>query len=158
MKDESGETIISALDHLLGLFEYQYNFQPKVIETDGEIFTVKPTVRKFIERKKIRIEPSPPDTQDQNGGAERSGGVIKEKIKAMGGQLPTMLWREVTQAAVYLYNRTLRYNNKWKSPYESLFNRKPGQEYLRVYGCKAFIMITAVKRKEERLQRLDPKA
>ena len=62
-----------------------------------------------------------------------------------------MLWREVTQAAVYLYNRTPRYNNKWKSPYESLFNRKLGQEHLRVYGCKAFTITTAAKRKEERL-------
>ena len=62
IKDETGETIISALDHLLGLFEYQYGFQPKVIETDGEIFIVKPTVRKFIEGKKIRVEPSPLDT------------------------------------------------------------------------------------------------
>ena len=26
MKDESGETIISALDHLLGLFKYEYRF------------------------------------------------------------------------------------------------------------------------------------
>ena len=69
----------------------------------------------------------------------------------MGGQLPTILWREVTQAAVYLYNRTPRYNNKWKSPYESLFNRKPGQEHLRAYGYKAFAIITAAKRKEQRL-------
>ena len=85
MKDETGETIILALDYLLDLFEYQYGFQPKVIETDGEIFIVKPAVRKFIEGKKIRVEPSPLDTQDQNGGAKRSGGVIKEKIKAIGG-------------------------------------------------------------------------
>ena len=133
------------------MFKYEYRFQLKVIETDGEIFTVKPAVRKFIEGKKIRVEPSPPDTQDQNGGAERLGGVIKEKIKAMGGQLPTMLWREVTQAAVYLYNRTPRYSNKWKSPYESLFNRKPAQEHLRAYGCKVFAMTTAAKRKEQRL-------
>ena len=72
--------------------------------------------------------------------------------------MPTMQWREVTQAAIYLYNRTPRYTNKWKSPYESLFNRKPGQEHLRAYGCKAFAMTTAAKRKKDRLQRLDPKA
>ena len=62
MKDETGETIILALDYLLDLFEYQYSFQPKVIKTDGEIFIVKPAVRKFIEGKKIRVEPSPLDT------------------------------------------------------------------------------------------------
>jgi hypothetical protein len=31
----------------------------------------------------IRIKPSAPDTQAQNGGAERSGGVIKEKARAI---------------------------------------------------------------------------
>ena len=62
MKDKTRETIILALDYLLDLFEYQYGFQSKVIKTDGEIFTVKPTVRKFIEGKKIRVEPSPLDT------------------------------------------------------------------------------------------------
>ena len=96
MKDELGEIIISALNHLFGLFKHEYRFQLKVIKIDGEIFIVKPAVRKFIEGKKIRVKPSPPDTQDQNRGAERSGGVIKEKIKAIEGQLPTMLWREVT--------------------------------------------------------------
>ena len=96
IKDESGEIIILALNHLLGLFKDEYCFQLKVIKIDGEIFIVKPAVRKFIKGKKIQVEPSPPDTQDQNRGAERLGGVIKEKIKAIGGQLPTMLWREVT--------------------------------------------------------------
>ena len=116
-------------------------------------------MRRFLEKEKLlKVEPSPPDTQDQNGGAERSGGVIKEKIRAMRGKLPTALWREVVQAAVYLYNRTPRYNNKWKSPYEALFKRKPAQEHLRAYGCKAFAMTTTAKRKQQRLKRLDPKA
>ena len=53
MKDESGETIISALNHLLSLFKHKYRFQLKVIETDGEIFIVKPIVRRFIKGKKI---------------------------------------------------------------------------------------------------------
>ena len=96
LKDKSADTIISALKHMFDLFEYQYGFKPKVIESDGEIYSVKPAVRRFIEEKLMKIKPSPPDTQDQNGGAERSGGVIKEKIKAMGGQLPMILWREVT--------------------------------------------------------------
>ena len=78
------------------MFKDKYRFQLKVIKTDGEIFIVKPAVRKFIKGKKIRVEPSPPDTQDQNRGAKRSGGMIKEKIKAIGGQLPIILWREVT--------------------------------------------------------------
>ena len=68
------------------------------------------------------MEPSTPYTQSQNGGAERSGGVVKEKARAMtqGAHLPSDLWREVTRAAVYLLNRTPRYQYYWKILYERL--------------------------------------
>ena len=41
LKDKSADTIISALKHMFDLFEYQYGFKPKVIESDGEIYSVK---------------------------------------------------------------------------------------------------------------------
>ena len=44
LKDKSADTIISALKHMFDLFEYQYGFKPKVIESDGEIYSVKPTI------------------------------------------------------------------------------------------------------------------
>ncbi|KAL8376599.1 hypothetical protein RB595_007616 [Gaeumannomyces hyphopodioides] len=61
--------------------------------------------------KHIKIEPSAPYTQSQNGAAERSGGMIKEKARAMkaGAKLPSFLWVEIYRTAVYLYNRTPKY-------------------------------------------------
>ena len=53
------------------------------MEMDGELYTQKPKVRRFLEQQGIRVEPSPPYTQALNGGAERSGGVIKQKIIVM---------------------------------------------------------------------------
>src|SRR5437667_8885279 len=158
LQDRTAKSIINVLSYLLDLLKQNHDLKPEVIECDNEITSRKSQVYQFIHSCRIKVEPSAPYTQSQNGGAERSGGVIKEKIRAMRGKLPTALWREVVQAAVYLYNRTLRYNNKWKSPYEALFKRKPGQEHLRVYGCKAFAMTTIAKRKQQRLKRLDPKA
>lgn len=66
------------------------------------------------QRKKSRWSPSAPDTQAQNGGAERSRGVIKENARAMrlDANLPWELWPEITRAAVYLYNRTSNYANR----------------------------------------------
>ena len=161
---------------LLGLFvqfmKKQFNITVKVIEADNEIVTVKQEVERWCTSMSIRIEPSAPDTQAQNGGAERSGGVIKEKARAirLDANLPWDLWPEITRAAVYLYNRTPNYPNKWKTPYEIFFTRaaamngivtgprKPNQAHLRAYGCKAYAMTDDTHRGKSRLQRLDPKA
>ncbi|KAI1518464.1 GAG-pre-integrase domain containing protein [Pyrenophora tritici-repentis] len=161
---------------LLGLFvqfmKKQFNITVKVIETDNEIVTVKQEVEKWCTSLSIKLEPSAPDTQAQNGGAERSGGVIKEKARAirLDANLPWELWPETTRAAVYLYNRTPNYPNNWKTPYEIFYThaaamngivtgpRKPNQAHLKAYGCKAFAMTDDTHRGKSRLQRLDPKA
>jgi hypothetical protein len=118
------------------------------------------------------LEPSAPDTQAQNGGAERSGGVVKDKSRTIriDANLPWELWPEIVRATVYLHNRTPNYANGWKSPYEVFFTtaalqdgiitppRKPNQSHLKVYGCKAFALTDDTLRGKSRLQRLDPRA
>ena len=168
LKDRTSESIKTAFGTLFGLLDRQYGIKPKVIESDNEITTVKPKVRHYLERDhQIRLEPSPPYTQDLNGAAERSGGVLKEKIRSMraGTKLPNTLWREITRTAVYLLNRTPRYKYNWRTPYESFHSnpgqvhlRKPDQAHLRVFGCKAYALTAKAMKKEDRLKRLNPKA
>ena len=132
---------------------------PKVIECDNELGEKKPRIQRFLKDKwKIKIEPSAAHTQDQNGGAERSGATIKEKARAMGINLPNQLFKEAARAAVYLTNRTPRYLNNWKSPYQLFYGHPPRQDHLRAYGCKAFAMTSEAKKKKHRLQRLNRKA
>jgi len=66
------------------------------------------------------VEPLAPNTPAQNGGAERSGGVIAEKIRVMraGAKLPAVLWPEISKAVVYLYNRIPRYGYNWRTSYD----------------------------------------
>jgi len=165
-------TIIKLLKEFVQFMKVQFRVTVKVIESDNEIFSVKQDVHKWCVSEGIVIEPSAPDTQAQNGGAERSGGVIKEKSRAMrlDANLPWTLWPEITRAAVYLYNRTPNYANRWRSPHEVFFTtvafqngivtqpKKPNQAHLRAYGCKAFAMSDDTKRGKSKLQRLDPKA
>ena len=108
--------------------------------------------------KGLVFEPSAPNTQSQNGAAERSGGVIKDKSRAMRGKLPTEMWREYVRAAIYLYNRTPRRFNAWKTPYESLLRHRPTLQHLKAYGCKAFAMTDKAQLKQERKKRLESKA
>jgi hypothetical protein len=69
------------------------------------------------------FEPSASDTHDQNGRAERLGGVIMAKARSMciRAKLLHNLWQETVNTAVYLYNRTLRYANNWQTPYERFY-------------------------------------
>jgi hypothetical protein len=168
----TARSIIKLLSIFTLFLKNHYNISVKTIEADNEITTVKPEVERWLATQGIIIEPSAPDTQAQNGGAERSGGVNKEKARAMrlDANLSWELWPEVTRAAVYLYNRTPNYSNNWKTPYEIFFTRvafsngivtslrKPNLAHLKAYGCKAFAMTDDTHRGKARLQRLDPKA
>jgi hypothetical protein len=102
----------------------------------------------------ISFEPLASDTHDQNGQAERSGGVIMAKARLMRirAKLPYDLWQETVNTAVYLYNRTPRYANDWQTSYERFYTylgqqegtgntaRKPQLAHLKAYGCRAYAM------------------
>ena len=77
------KSIIQLLSIFFQFLKKQFNITVKVIECDNEITTVKSEVHRWCTSLGIKLEPSDPDTQAQNGGAERSGGVVKEKARAM---------------------------------------------------------------------------
>jgi hypothetical protein len=170
--NRTARSIIDKLSTFLTFLKNHYNVTVKTIEADNEITTVKPEVKQWLERQGIIIEPSAPDTQAQNGGAERSGGVNKEKARTMrlDANLSWELWPEITRAAVYLHNQTPNYANHWKTLYEIFFTkvafnngivtslRKPNLAHLKAYGSKAFALSDDTRRGKSRLQRLDPKA
>ncbi|RYP87917.1 hypothetical protein DL769_000369 [Monosporascus sp. CRB-8-3] len=153
------DTDTLSFEHLLGVLKNQDKVFPQVIECDNEILK-NYQLRDMLQSPpfSIRLEPSAPHTQAQNGGAERSG------------EPASFLIVYIFKAAVYLYNRTPKYALFWQSPYEvyytylayrdgvAVLDRKPQQAHLRTYGCMAYAMtITAIK-KEQRLQKLNPKA
>ena len=166
------DVIMEAFRYVLGVLDNQYHLHVEAIECDNEITKNYALTSYLTEDKHIRLEPSAPHTQSQNGGAERSGGVIKEKARSMraGAKLPHFLWVEIYKAAVYLNNRTPKYHLRWQTPYESFYtylvyrdgivvkDRKPSQAHLRAYGCKAFAMTADAHERKNRRQKLNPKA
>ena len=54
----------------------------------------------------IRVENSAVDTPDQNGAAERAGGVILSKARSMriGARLPANAWSELEPMAAHIAN------------------------------------------------------
>jgi hypothetical protein len=125
LQDRRTDTVIAALDNLIGMLERQYEVKVKVVESDNEIISKLPGVKRYLESRHIRTEPSPADTQALNGAAERAWRTIKEQIIAMrdSSKLPNALWREISKAAVYLLNRTPRKRLEWKTPFEILHSK-----------------------------------
>ena len=152
LQNREAESINPALNHLFGIIKNQYQLRPKVVEANNKFN--KPTIKAIFTQRFIKVEPSAPNTPAQNRGAERSGGVIAEKIRAMraGAKLPAVLWPEISKAAVYLHNRIPRYGYNWRTPYNRFHTylahrdgivietRKPDQTHLRAYSCKAFAL------------------
>ena len=77
--------------------------------------------------------------------------------------LPHNLWKEVVNCAAYLWNRTPRYGNGWKPPYELFHSyggktKKPQLAHLKAYGCRAYTMTANAQEKKNRLYKLQPRA
>jgi hypothetical protein len=135
-----------------------YGYLVRVVRSDNELFTKK--IKYWMMWRGIVGKPSAPNTQAQNGGAERSGGVIIEKSRVMRitANLPHDLWREIISAAVYLKNRTPRESNGWKTPYEMFYSKQPYLSHLKAYGCRAYAMTSQAQLQQKKLRKLDPRA
>jgi len=127
--DRKAISLLKVLKAATALFKTQYGVSPKVWEMDNEL-AVSSIIQAWRESCGMRFEPSAPDTQDQNGGAERSGGVVKVKARAIrkGARFPKQLWPHIIGAAVYLLNRTPRQSFRWVSPLEELHGRLGSKE------------------------------
>ncbi|KAJ3554331.1 hypothetical protein NPX13_g10642 [Xylaria arbuscula] len=173
-KNRQTESVIAALERLIKHLWNRYQVKVEVIKCDNEILKHEDgleALRDTFPDHEITFEPSAANTQGQNGAAERSGGVIKDKARAMrlGLNLPKSLWPEIMKAAIYLYNRSPKHIYNWKTPYERFHtyfmlrdgligDRKPKQAHLKAYGCKAYTLDSSSQLKKDRLDRLDPKA
>ena len=83
LTDHKSETILGAIQHLLGTLERQYQIRPQRIECDNEIFMKRKAVLVWLNSQFVIVEPSPLYTKELDGAAERSAGVIKNKTRSM---------------------------------------------------------------------------
>ena len=143
------------IGEFLSMVKNRYGRTVKYLRTDCE-----PSLgNKFKQLKAdsgITWERTAPYTPAQNGGAERSGGVLLLKARCLriAAHLPANMWPEIICAAGYLNNRTPKRQLAWKTPIETLTGQKPDLGHLRVYGCRAYPLNKKIPRK----QKLEPRA
>ncbi|KAM4066305.1 integrase core domain-containing protein [Hirsutella rhossiliensis] len=154
----SDQESLAVLRDFVDWMKNRHGFCAKVIRSDGELFTKR--VRGWLRQQGITAEKSAANTPAQNGGAERSGGAVTEKSRAMriSANLPHDLWKEIVEAACYLKNKTPRESNEWRTPHELFFKKQPQLAHLKAYGCRAYAMTSEAQLKQRRLRKLDPRA
>ena len=87
---------------------------------------------------------SAPRIPQQNGVVERKIGTIQEMARTMLNEnnLPKYFWVEAINTSCYVLNRVLLRSILKKTPYKFWKNKKPNISYLKVFGCKCFILNT----------------
>jgi transposase InsO family protein len=98
---------LATVQNFCAMTERQYNLPVKTFKLDGETSLLS-KFKEWALKKGITIERSPPYTPDQNGAAERSGGVLIARATSLRieANLPETLWPEIYRTAGYLINRS----------------------------------------------------
>ena len=147
----------NVLERFINIIKIRFGHTIKFIKTDNKQ-SLGGRYQDFLATTRITSERTTPYSPQQNGSAERSGGVLMMKarcIHALTG-LPATLWPEVFRVIAYLLNRTPTRLLGWKTPWEANAGKKLNLAHLHVYGYKAYPLKppASIPRK----QRLEPRA
>ena len=156
LSDKEQSTILRTLKEFVAFVQTRYNCTVRGFRSDDERGLGKRFTR-WIKTSGRTFEPSAPYTHEQNGSAERSGGVIILRARAMRvhARLPEDLWPEIMPAAAYVLNRTPNRQLDWKTPLEELQrllnipNPRPSIAHLRVYGARAYPLTPNIPKSEK---------
>ena len=135
----------------------QYDKEILIWHTDGEKSLEKAEFGDWLRKEGYIYETTAPYSPSQNGPAERAGGVIIRKARAMRieAKLPENLWPEFFNTAVYITNRTPTKQLGWLTPLEVLHqelgraNPRPTGAHLRILGCRAYNKILNLPKKHK---------
>jgi len=130
----------------------------KRIRSDGGGEFLDGVLQRFLASEGIQWKPSPPRTQQLNGGAERHVQTFKDKGRTLlfHAGAPEYLWHEALSHAVWVWNRTQMSRATGKTPYEAARGKAPnlGRRYIGTWGCDCYVHL----QKEQRAGALAAKA
>lgn len=140
-----------AVGQFVALAKKQWNLPIRAFRYDNELSAGR-TVEDFLSNEGFIIEHSVVGTPEQNGFAERSGGVVITVARTLiaDAGLPKNLWPEAVRAAVWIINRspTKLPDGRWIVPYQEAFLNEPQQRAnlanLRIFGCRAYVRKQAI--------------
>nr|GEW22887.1 hypothetical protein [Tanacetum cinerariifolium] len=112
----------------------------RYIRTDNDTEFVNQTLIDYYERIGIFHQKTIPRTPQQNGVVERRNHTLVEAARTMliFSKAPMFLWAEVVATACYTQNRSLIHTRHNKTPYELVYNKKPGLTFFRIFGALCY--------------------
>ena len=95
----------------------------------------------LFEKAGYSVEPAPPNSSNSNGPGERPHRTIGDALRAMlaGAKLAYKFWPYAFYHYIRLYN-LVPHADKDKSPYELCSGKVPDVSFLRVFGCRVFVI------------------
>lgn len=138
-KDEAGPFT----KEVISLIEQQTGTRVRFVKSDNGGEYVNKHLESWFQEKGIQHDFTVPYNPQMNGKAERLIGVLQEKARSIlaEAQLPTKLWAEAINTANFLRNITIRLSKGGDVPYVLFWGRAPAYANLRIFGCKAYVLI-----------------
>ncbi|MDI6015633.1 GAG-pre-integrase domain-containing protein, partial [Escherichia coli] len=158
----SKSMISNSIINKIRYIERQFGYRVLVIRIDVER-SLTTAFRDWVKEEGITIEHSAEYTPEQNGSAERSGGILTSLSRTIRieAKFPEEMWPEVIKTAVYIANRLPTPSLNWKSPLLCLMEhlsrntngayvpKSTSLAHLRIIGCKAYVRDPKVTRGEK---------
>lgn len=121
----------------------KFNESIKILHCDNGTEYINNEFKTFLSKSGITLETTAPYTPEQNGKAERENRTIVESARSMlyTKDIPTYLWAEAVNTAVYILNRTPNVNTPKSSPFEKWTGQIANLEHLKTFGCEAYMHV-----------------
>lgn len=112
----------------------------KMFQSDGGREFDNKDMHRLFSTSGILFRKSFPDTQQQNGVAERKHRHILEMVRTilLTANLPAHFWVDAVYASVYTINRFRTPILQNKTLFQFLFGRVPEYNFLKVFGCECY--------------------
>jgi transposase InsO family protein len=147
-----------AVEQFISFIKNWWGIPIKAFHYDNEVAAGR-MVEEWLALQGIIVFHSVAGQPEQNGPAERSGGVIIQMARKLcvEGRLPDDLWPEITKAAVWLLNRLPTFKDgQWIVPWDEARRNfghdrmKPSNlSNLRLFGSLAYCRIKSIPRREK---------
>jgi hypothetical protein len=111
--------------------------------SDGGSELIAKELLQLLHAKHVNTSHSPRDTPQMNSISERRTRTIKEKTLCLllRASPPVAFWWWALQTAVFIINRLPTTTAQGcKTPFECVTGRPPNLKWLRIWGCKTYVL------------------
>jgi len=122
----------------------QFSTSVKIVQSDGGGEFINTILQNHFAAHGIIHRLSCPGTPEQNGLAEQQHRHVVDTGRTLmaHASVPTKYWSAAFRTAVFLINHLPSSAVKHKSPHKLVFGSSPNLDFLRVFGCSCYPLLS----------------